>query len=44
MSLHRSLWSRDSIVSIASDGSILLIGCIGSARSVLAADFVRPLV
>jgi flagellar biogenesis protein FliO len=42
MSSHRSLGSRDSIVLIASDGSILAIGCIGSARSVLAA--VRRLV
>jgi hypothetical protein len=44
MSSHRSLGSRDSIVSIASDGSMLSIGCIGLARSVLAADFVRLLV
>jgi hypothetical protein len=44
MSSHRSLWSRDSIVSIASAGSMLSIGRIGSARSVLAAEFVRLLV
>jgi hypothetical protein len=44
MSSQRSSGSRDSILSIASDGSILAIGCIGPAGSVLAAVFVRRLV
>jgi hypothetical protein len=44
MSWHRSPGSRDSILSIASDGSILAIGSIDPAGSVLAAVFVRRLV
>jgi hypothetical protein len=44
MSWHRSPGSRDSILPIASDGSILSIGSIGPAGSVLAAVIVRRLV
>ena len=31
---HRSLWSRDSLLSVASSGSVLSIGSVGSAASI----------